>query len=111
MCDHERLKSQTLRFMNLEAILYVCRGWRELIFSLILCGQVEPYAEPSSLTEDIQEFDDTGDELSNAFVAYFADSGHRKDREPVYSPELGLAIEKLKDGFTIQSLWEVLPSS
>jgi len=73
--------------------------------------QVEPCAEPSSLTEDIQEFDDTGDELSNAFVAYFADSGHKKDREPVYSPELGLAVEKLKDGFTIQSLWEVLPIS
>lgn len=73
--------------------------------------QVEPCAEPSSLIEDIQEFDDSGDVLSNAFVAYFADSGHRKDREPVYSPELGLAIEKLKDGFTIQSLWEVLPNS
>jgi Bardet-Biedl syndrome 5 protein len=73
--------------------------------------QGEPCAEPTSLIEDIQEFDDAGNELSNAFVAYFADSGHKKDREPVYSPELGLAIEKLKDGFTIQSLWEVLPSS
>lgn len=73
--------------------------------------QVESCAEPSSLKEDIQEIDNTGDELSNAFVAYFADSGHKKDREPVYSPELGLAVEKLKDGFTIQSLWEVLPIS
>ena len=34
-----------------------------------------------------------------------------KDREPVYSPELGLAIEKLKDGITLASLWEVVPSS
>lgn len=32
------------------------------------------------------------------------------DREPVYSEELGLAVEKLKDGFTIQGLWEVVPS-
>ena len=31
------------------------------------------------------------------------------DREPVYSEELGLAIEKLKDGFTLQGLWEVVP--
>ncbi|KDR08011.1 Bardet-Biedl syndrome 5 protein-like protein [Zootermopsis nevadensis] len=73
--------------------------------------QSEPCAELPSMVENIQEFDDTKDELSNAFVAYFVDSGHKKDREPVYSPELGLAIEKLKDGFTIQSLWEVLPSS
>ncbi|PSN44632.1 Bardet-Biedl syndrome 5 protein [Blattella germanica] len=51
------------------------------------------------------------DELSNAFVAYFADIGHERDREPVYSSELGLAVEKLKDGFTLQSLWDVIPSS
>ena len=33
----------------------------------------------------------------------------RQDREPVYCPELGLAVERLKDGFTLQSLWEVVP--
>lgn len=85
--------------------------WKGLICSFFLSVKAETCAEPPSLTEDIQEFDDSGDMLSNAFVAYFADSGHKKDREPVYSPELGLAIEKLKDGFTVQSLWEVLPSS
>lgn len=112
-CHQSRPKFLTMRFTNFEAVFYmhVCLGWRGLIHSVVLSVQVEPCAEPSSLTEDIQEFDDTGDELSNAFVAYFADSGHKKDREPVYSPELGLAVEKLKDGFTIQSLWEVLPIS
>ena len=35
-------------------------------------------------------------------------TGH-KDREVVFSEELGLAIEKLKDGFTIKQLWEVIP--
>jgi len=111
MCDHARPKFLRVRFMNFEAPLYICLGWRGSIHCVVLSVQVEPCAEPSSLTEDIQEIDDTGDELSNAFVAYFADSGHKKDREPVYSPELGLAVEKLKDGFTIQSLWEVLPIS
>jgi hypothetical protein len=110
-CGHARSKFLTMRFMNFEAVFYIYLGWRGLIHCVVLSMQVEPCAEPSSLTEDIQEFDDTGDELSNAFVAYFADSGHKKDREPVYSPELGLAVEKLKDGFTIQSLWEVLPIS
>ena len=42
------------------------------------------------------------------FQAYFADGNKDKDREPVYSEELGLAIEKLRDGFTLQGLWDVL---
>ena len=36
-------------------------------------------------------------------------SSRSQDREPVYCPELGLAVERLKDGFTLQSLWEVVP--
>ena len=40
--------------------------------------------------------------------AYFADGTKTKDSEPVYCPELGMAVEKLKDGFTIQGLWEVI---
>uniref|UniRef100_A0A8C9QPK6 Bardet-Biedl syndrome 5 protein homolog n=1 Tax=Scleropages formosus TaxID=113540 RepID=A0A8C9QPK6_SCLFO len=32
----------------------------------------------------------------------------QQDREPVFSEELGLAIEKLKEGFTLQGLWEVI---
>lgn len=32
----------------------------------------------------------------------------QQDREPVFSDELGLAVEKLKDGFTLQGLWEVM---
>ncbi|XP_041117699.1 Bardet-Biedl syndrome 5 protein homolog [Polyodon spathula] len=48
------------------------------------------------------------DEQTDAFVAYFADGGKQQDREPVFSEELGLAIEKLKDGFTLQGLWEVV---
>ncbi|KAL4222449.1 Bardet-Biedl syndrome 5 protein [Mactra antiquata] len=45
---------------------------------------------------------------TDAFAAYFADGNKNKDREPVYSEELGLAIEKLKDGFTLSGLWDVL---
>ncbi|KAG8124956.1 hypothetical protein E2320_020281 [Naja naja] len=47
-------------------------------------------------------------EPTDAFVAYFADGNKQQDREPVFSEELGLAIEKLKDGFTLQGLWEVM---
>ncbi|XP_058889685.1 Bardet-Biedl syndrome 5 protein homolog isoform X4 [Acipenser ruthenus] len=48
------------------------------------------------------------DEQTDAFVAYFADGSKQQDREPVFSEELELAIEKLKDGFTLQGLWEVV---
>ena len=40
--------------------------------------------------------------------AYFADGSKERDRDPVFSDELGLAVEKLKDGFTLAGLWEVL---
>ena len=29
-------------------------------------------------------------------------------RQPVYNEELGLAIEKLKDGFQLKNLWDVV---
>lgn len=48
------------------------------------------------------------EECSDAFAAYFADGIKERDSEPVYSEELGLAIEKLKDGFTLSELWEVI---
>lgn len=48
------------------------------------------------------------DGSSDAFAAYFADGNKDKDREPVFSEELGLAVEKLRDGFTLQGLWDVL---
>ena len=40
--------------------------------------------------------------------AYFADGSKERDRDPVFSEELGLAVEKLLDGFTIAGLWEVM---
>ncbi|XP_071449308.1 BBSome complex member BBS5 [Hetaerina americana] len=60
-------------------------------------------------SEDIDSVEE--DKFSNAYSAYLAD-GHAtgKSREPIYSKELGLAIEKPPDGFTLKSLWEVIPS-
>lgn len=42
------------------------------------------------------------------FFLFFAVFPKQQDREAVFSDELGLAIEKLKDGFTLQGLWEVM---
>ena len=41
-------------------------------------------------------------------TAYFADRGEAAEREIIFSPELGLAIEKMPEGVTAKSLWSVL---
>lgn len=63
----------------------------------------------ASFLDDIEEIEEPKSEMTNVLAAYLADDGYAKDRPPVYSPELGLAIEKIKDGFTLQKLWEVIP--
>lgn len=69
----------------------------------------EEVSSPKLLAEDIQEFEDSKCDMSNVLSSYMADEGHAKDRMPVYAHELGLAIEQLKEGFTFQKLWEVIP--
>ncbi|KAI0210261.1 Bardet-Biedl syndrome-like protein 5 [Lamellibrachia satsuma] len=51
---------------------------------------------------------ESGQEQSDAFAAYFADGAKELDRDPEFNTELGLAVEKLKDGFTLSGLWEVV---
>eukprot|EP01027_Heterolobosea_sp_BB2_P005811 GEZU01008838.1.p1 GENE.GEZU01008838.1~~GEZU01008838.1.p1 ORF type:complete len:104 (-),score=36.61 GEZU01008838.1:106-417(-) len=45
------------------------------------------------------------EEPSDAFAAYYADGNKNVDREPVFDKDIGLAIEKLRDGVTMSSLW------
>ncbi len=56
---------------------------------------------------DDVEIVETNEEESDTLSVYYADVNKDSDREPVYSSELGLAIEKLKDGFTVQTLWSI----
>ncbi|KAL1516183.1 hypothetical protein ABEB36_000102 [Hypothenemus hampei] len=64
-----------------------------------------------SLFDDLEVVEDPKNEIGNTLAAYLADEDHMKDRLPVYSNELGLAIEAIKEGFTIKKLWEVIPSN
>lgn len=44
----------------------------------------------------------------DSFAAYFADEGQKGvDRKPVYDKKIGLAVEKMKEGYTLESLWKV----
>jgi Bardet-Biedl syndrome 5 protein len=45
---------------------------------------------------------------SDAFAAYFADEGqHGVDRRPVLDPVLGLAVEKMRDGVSLEFLFSI----
>ncbi|AYU76980.1 hypothetical protein, conserved [Leishmania donovani] len=49
---------------------------------------------------------------TDALAAYYAGGGRKgEDRRPVYEPSIGLAVEKLRKGTTIQSLWDTSISS
>jgi len=55
--------------------------------------------------DDVEIIDD---DHFDALASYYADGDNKNvDREPVYSPELGLAVEKLRDGMTMEELWSV----
>lgn len=57
---------------------------------------------------DDVEIEQSG-EHSDAFAAYYmADEDTGSYNAPVYNEELGLAIEKLKDGFELKNLWDVV---
>lgn len=56
--------------------------------------------------QDDVEFVDT--EGADSIAAYYAEGAKRADLDVVLSPELGLAIEKLPEGFTAKSLWNMV---
>ncbi|GET86804.1 hypothetical protein, conserved [Leishmania tarentolae] len=44
---------------------------------------------------------------ADGLAAYYAGGGRKgEDRRPVYDPSIGLAVEKLRAGVTMQSLWD-----
>ena len=66
-------------------------------------------ATPAELAPEKRVDDDVEiveDEM-DACLLYYADGEKEMDREPAYNQELGLAVEKLRDGKTIRDLWSV----
>eukprot|EP01052_Picozoa_sp_SAG31_P071120 SAG31_NODE_30025_length_386_cov_1.059233_1_plen_62_part_00 len=59
--------------------------------------------------EDVEIVENGEGEGGDVFAAYYADGGKQNiDRQPVFCEELGLAVEQLRPGFTIDNLWNVL---
>ena len=46
------------------------------------------------------------EEDNDAFAMYYADVNKHRDREPIFNNDLGLAIETLPEGITLENLWQ-----
>lgn len=66
-----------------------------------------PTRRPRPCSEQDVEIVDVADR-GDALAMYYADATKGVDRDPVYCAELGLAVEQLKEGLTIEQLWSVL---
>ncbi|TNN12191.1 Bardet-Biedl syndrome 5 protein isoform 1 [Schistosoma japonicum] len=66
--------------------------------------------EVKNMNEDIDDYKGrTTRDHSDILSAYLADGTKQTDREPVYNEDLGLAIERLPEKYTISDLWKVIP--
>jgi hypothetical protein len=63
-----------------------------------------PLVSPFEISEypEVEE-----QEEKDNFSQYFSDSNKPEDNPPVFSPELGLAVEQIHEGLTVQTLWHV----
>eukprot|EP00758_Cryptobia_borreli_P000830 Tbor_TRINITY_DN1672_c0_g1::TRINITY_DN1672_c0_g1_i1::g.7618::m.7618/K16748/BBS5; Bardet-Biedl syndrome 5 protein len=79
----------------------------------VLGVEFENEQVPDALDETtITRIQDGQDMIENvptdAFAAYYADEGQKnRDRKPVYDTSIGLAVEKLREGTTMESLWKL----
>lgn len=67
---------------------------------------------PTTINDEIEELEEIGEPRGEMgpslyMASQLAKHQEGKDVQPVYSPYLGLAIEPLKEGFTLKSLFEV----
>lgn len=69
--------------------------------------EIPEEATPTVVEDDTDIMETPESAKMDTFAAYLADHQKAKDRKPVFSEELGLAIEKLPDGYSLSDLWEV----
>lgn len=84
------------------------------IFGVNYEPQLQSSIKPEEFVsvDDIEEIDDTKtNQININFSTYLADNGDGVvQRQPVYSKELGFSMEKIKDGYTLKDLWDVVVS-
>ncbi|XP_055702744.1 Bardet-Biedl syndrome 5 protein homolog [Phlebotomus papatasi] len=71
---------------------------------------LEPQNNDHLSIDDIEEIDEKkSNEINHNFSAYLSAEDSGEVRRPSYCKELGFAMEKLKEGFKIKDLWEIIP--
>lgn len=79
-----------------------------LLFTIFIIYQSQPL--PLSQLKTKRKADDVeivgDDDETDAFAMYYADVNKDRDKDPVYHPDLGLAIESLPEGITLDLLWQ-----
>ncbi|XP_050526979.1 Bardet-Biedl syndrome 5 protein homolog isoform X2 [Daktulosphaira vitifoliae] len=77
--------------------------------------QIENNEPSPTLLPSPEKYDEFEDEnvigVSNSLAKYSISRSDKGDGTPKYDSSLGLAIETLPDGFTLSTLWEVIPTT
>lgn len=84
------------------------------ILTVFLChhGKLQDKEDDPLRIDDIPEIDNVASgEINSKFTAYLSQGDGEHRREPFYCKELGFAMEKLRDGYTIRDLWNVMGST
>ncbi|KAH3743650.1 tubulin epsilon chain [Pelomyxa schiedti] len=98
----EKLKAVTLEIQRVHQIFS-----QEPMFGVVIPSKTTP--TPFSFTRQLEDSElIMSDPQPDPMALYFAEANKMEDRPPVYNPEIGLAVESLPTGVTMQSLWSVL---
>ncbi|CAH8532155.1 unnamed protein product [Heterobilharzia americana] len=71
---------------------------------------LETELQVESVSEQTDEFrDQIVEDNCDILSTYLADATKLTDREPVYNEDLGLAVERLPENYSIFDLWKLTP--
>ncbi|CAH8555529.1 unnamed protein product [Schistosoma bovis] len=102
----ERLNKVAKQLGSLHSIY-----WKNPVLG-ITTGQTkdETIQNVKKINEEIDESRGrTAEDHCDILSVYLADGTKLKDREPVYNEDLGLAVERLPENYTISDLWKIIP--
>lgn len=98
-----------LRIKCTEIVLSISECIHALFHLLLGFQNFQDKEEDPLRIDDIPEIDNVASsEINSKFTAYLSQGDSEKHREPFYCRELGFAMEKLLDGYTIKDLWNVM---
>jgi len=97
----DKLKAVTTEIQRVHQIFS-----QEPVFGVVIPTKAAPLTFQLNKVPDDCENIVTEDE-PDAMAMYYADVNKDSDRDPVFNPELGLAVESLPPNVTLQNLWQV----